>query len=98
MSSLDRDPTDVLLVVEMSRPQIVSWLSRLVDDMPDSLVPPGRDVAALEKALAPLYDEMREGDSLWLGQSRARAPEHAHVGIALVRDGQPAAYIRMVGP
>lgn len=98
MSSIDRDPTDVLLVVEMSQPQISSWLARLADDMPDHLTPPGRDPNTLEKTLAPLYEEMRDGDSLWLCQSRAKEPDHAHVGIALVREDRPVAYIRMVGP
>lgn len=91
-----REPTDIVLVVEMSLPQISSWLARLAEDMPDR-VPPHQDLDALKKDLAPLYDEMRAGDSLWLCQSIVMGPGHGHVGLALVRDGQPVVYIRVVG-
>ena len=45
---------------------------------------------------AQLYEELRDGDSLWLCRSRVIGPLHGHEGIALVRDKQPVIYIRII--
>ncbi|SCM79590.1 hypothetical protein KL86PLE_90534 [uncultured Pleomorphomonas sp.] len=55
-----------------------------------------RDLAKLKKGLSPLYDEMRDSDRLWLCRSREIGLLYGHEGIALVRDGRPIVYIRVV--
>jgi hypothetical protein len=55
-----------------------------------------RDLEILKRGLSPIFDEMQDGDSLWLCQSRFRAPLIGHEGVALVRDKRPLIYIRVL--
>jgi hypothetical protein len=91
--SVKRDPDGLALVVEVSLPQISSWLLHQFEDLPEHQLQHIRDLDLLRKTLAPLYDEMRDGDSLWL--CRSQIGPHAHEGVALVRDGKPVVYARM---
>lgn len=94
--SVKRDPEGLALVVEVTLPQISSWLMHQFEDLPEHLLQHIRDLDLLKKALAPLYDEMADGDSLWLCRSRQIGPPHGHEGIALVREGRPIIYVRLV--
>ncbi|WP_026792247.1 hypothetical protein [Pleomorphomonas oryzae] len=93
--SVKRDPEGLALVVEVTLPQISSWLMHQFEDLPEHLLQHIRDLDLLKKALAPLYDEMADGDSLWLCRGRPTGP-HADEGVALVREGRPILYMRMV--
>lgn len=95
-SSVKRDPKDIVLVIEVTLPQISNWILHQCGGLPEYLARLVRDLDVLKKGLAPLYDEMQEGDSLWLCRSEQIGPLYGHEGIALVRDGRPVVYIRMV--
>lgn len=97
-TTVRRDPTDVALVVEVTLPKISSWLMHHFEsqDLPEHLLQHIRDPDLLKKTLAPIYDDMRPGDSVWLCHSREIGPLHGHEGVALVRDGRPIVYIRFV--
>lgn len=96
LSHVTRDPEGLALVVEVTLPQISSWLMHRFEDLPEHLMQHIRDLELLREALAPLYGEMREGDSLWLCRSREIGHSHGHEGIALVRGGRPVVYVRAV--
>ncbi len=95
-SSVIRDPKNIVRVIEVTLPQISSWILYHWGGLPEYLAKHFRDLDLLKKGLAPLYDEMREGDSLWLCRSDQIGPLFGHEGIGLVRDGRVIIYIRMV--
>lgn len=93
--SVQRDPEGLALVIEVSLPQISSWLLHQFEDLPEHLLRHIRDPDLLRDMLSPLYDEKRDGDSLWLCRSHRAGAAHGHEGVALVRDGKPVIYLRM---
>ncbi|WP_460088497.1 hypothetical protein [Roseibium sp. LAB1] len=95
-SAVKRDPPDIELVKEVTLQQFSNWLMRHFGALPQHLVEPIRDLTTLKRGLAPIYEELRDGDSLWLCRSRVIGPLHGHEGIALVRDKQPVIYIRII--
>lgn len=95
-SHVVRNPEGIVRVIEVTLPQISSWLMHRLEGLPEHLMQHVRDLDLLKEGLAPLYDEMRDGDSLWLCRSQQIGPLHGHEGIALVRDGRPIIYIRVV--
>ena len=94
-SSVKPDPKDIVRVIEVTLPQISSWILQC-GGLPEYIARLVRDLDVLKKGLAPLYDEMQEGDSLWLCRSDQIGPLYGHEGIALVRDGRPVVYVRIV--
>jgi hypothetical protein len=91
-----RDPKDITLVIEVTLQQISDWVVYQAEGLPNHLMQRMHDLAELKKGLSPLYDEMRDGDSLWLCRSHEIGPLYGHEGIALVRNRQPVIYIRVV--
>ncbi|RFB79048.1 hypothetical protein [Methylovirgula sp. 4M-Z18] len=91
-----REPTDIEMVQEVTLQQLSDWLLRLFGALPEHLLQHFRDLEALKNGLSPIFNEMRDGDSLWLCQSRFRAPLWGHEGVALVRDNRPIVYILMM--
>jgi len=84
-----RGPTDIELVREVTLQQGSDWLLRRFEGLPDHFMQRFRDLEILKRGLSPIFDEMQDGDSLWLCQSRFRAPLIGHEGVALVRDKRP---------
>jgi hypothetical protein len=93
-ANVRRDPTDIELVQEVTLQQLSDWLLNLCDGLPEKYLKRIRDPDALKRGLSPIFKEMRDGDTIWLCQSRFRAPLYGHEGIALVRDKRPVVYIR----
>src|SRR5262249_23173792 len=98
-----RDPTDIELVSEATLQQISDWMMwrlqlREREDLPQlrDLVARIRDLDALKAGLSPIFNEMRDGDTTWLAQSRFRDTLIGHEGIALVRGDRPIVYIRVL--
>ncbi|MDT3380886.1 hypothetical protein RNI52_26405 [Labrys neptuniae] len=54
------------------------------------------DEAQIKQMLSPIFDEMRDGDSLWLCRSIVLGPLLGHRGIALVRAGRPLIYLKIL--
>jgi hypothetical protein len=94
--AVHRDPTDIELVKEVTLRQISDWLMRHYEGLPEHLLSRIRDLETLKDGLSPIFNEMREGDSIWLCQSRVRAPLWGSEGLALVRDNRPVIYIRVL--
>lgn len=90
------NPKNIVRVIEVTLPQISSWLMYQLEGLPEHLMQHVRDLDLLKEGLAPLYREMQDGDGLWLCRSDQIGPLHGHEGIALVRDGRPIVYIRVV--
>lgn len=95
-SHVTHDTDDIALVVEVTLPQISSWLLNRFEDPPEHVLQHIRDPDLLKEGLAPLYDEMQAGDSLWLCRSRVGGGPHGHEGVALVRDGRAVVYVKVV--
>jgi hypothetical protein len=95
-TSVQRDPEDIELVHEVTLRQLSDWLLRLMDGLPEHYLELVRDLDALKSGLSPIFKEIQEGDTIWLGKSRLRGPLWGHEGIALVRDNRPIVYIRAV--
>lgn len=93
-----RDPKDIALVIQVSLQQISGWLLYQFEGLglPDHLMQHIRDLDLLKQGLAPLYDEMLDGDSLWLCRSRSIGPLYGNEGIALVRNRRPIIYLRVL--
>ncbi|MDB5997082.1 MAG: hypothetical protein JWP42_4218 [Pseudomonas sp.] len=93
-SAVRHNPIDVELVRELTLQGISDWLLHMTAGvLPEHFSRRIRNLATLEADLSPLFDGMREGDTLWLCQSRFRAPLVGHEGIARVRAGQPLIYM-----
>jgi len=95
-NAVKRDPTDIELVQEVTLQQLSDWLMRRFEGLPEHLLRRIRDLETLKNGLSPIFNEMRDGDSIWLCQSRFTAPLWGHEGFALVRDNRPAIYIRVL--
>lgn len=96
MSRLHYDPSDLELLEETTPEGFVAWFIERcggIDSLPESLI---EKLHHPETELAPLLDPMMPGDTLWLARSRVIAPLWGHEGIALVRDGRPIVYLRVM--
>jgi hypothetical protein len=93
-TSVQRDPKDIELVQEVTLQQLSDWLLRLMNGLPEHYLEFVRNLDALKSGLSPIFKEMRDGDTIWLGQSRLRGPLYGHKGIAMVHDKRPIVYIR----
>lgn len=89
------NPDDIELVREVSLRQVSDWLLSFIGDGPHPLVDRIRDLEALKEHFSPILSRMQEGDTMWLARSQRRGALYGHEGIALVRDGQPAEYMRV---
>jgi hypothetical protein len=92
--SIHRDPADVELVREVTLQEISDWLVPRFEGLPAHLMERIRNLEALKVAFGPIYNEMREGDSIWFCQSKIRADLWGSEGFALVRDGRAVIYLR----
>ena len=95
-TAVKRDPVDIELVKEVTLQQLSDWLMLHFEGLPRHLVEPIRDLEALKRGLSPIYDELCDGDSIWLCRSLIIGPLHGHEGVALVRDKRPVIYIRVI--
>jgi hypothetical protein len=95
-TSVHRDPGDIVLVRELTLQQLSDWMLRQYEifRLPERYLNLFRDLDRLKSGLSPIFKEMREGDTIWLAESRVRGPLWGHEGIALVRDARPIVYIR----
>jgi hypothetical protein len=91
--SVRYNPTDLELLPQTTPQDARDWIFQQFGGVPQDIVNrfPGPEVA-----LAPLLDVMTPGDALWLCRSRKRAPLYGNAGVALVRDGQPILYMRLL--
>lgn len=94
-NAVRREPTDIELIQEITLRWLSDWLIQRAEGLPEHLLQRIRDLAALRDSLSAIFNDMREGDSIWLCQSRVRAPLWGHEGVALVRDNRPIVYIRI---
>lgn len=94
-NAVRREPTDIELVQEITLQWLSDWLIQRAEGLPEHLLQRIRDLATLKDSLSPIFNDMREGDSVWLCQSQVRAPLRGHEGVALVRNNRPIVYIRM---
>lgn len=93
-SAVRHNPADLELVREVTLQDLSDWLLLTgAALLPEHLSQRVRNLGSLKEDLSPLFDGMREGDSLWLCRSRFRAPLFGHEGIARVRDGLPVVYV-----
>lgn len=93
---LDRNPGDLELVEETTPDKFREWLIEKVGEFgrfPLDFVERLPDPRA---RLAPLLDSMTTGDSLWLCRTKRRGPLYGNEGVALVRDGKPILYVRVI--
>lgn len=70
------------------------WLLSFIGEGPHPLVDRVRDLESLKEHFSPILNRMQEGDTIWLARSQRRGPLYGHEGLALVRNGQPAEYVR----
>jgi hypothetical protein len=97
-SSVKRNPTDLKLIREVTLQQYSNWLMEKFEGLIQSqeIIEKIQDLDKQRIYLSPIFDEMRDGDSLWLSQSQQIGPLYGHEGIALVRDQHPLIYIRII--
>ena len=96
MSPLHYNPTGLDLLQEATPEGSLEWVLQQFggpENLPEHIV---ERLRIPEVALAPLLDAMTNGDELWLCQSEKLGPLLGHKGIALVRDGQPIIYMRVI--
>jgi hypothetical protein len=93
---VQRDPTDIELVREVTLQQLSDWLMWHLQGLPEQYLKRIRDLDSLKDGLAPIFKEMRDGDTIWLGESQYREPLYGHEGVALVRGERPIVYIRVL--
>ena len=55
-----------------------------------------RNEGEFRNLLSPIFNEMMEGDALWICRSRVVGPLLGHRGIALVREGRTRVYVQMI--
>ncbi|MFN4016409.1 MAG: hypothetical protein ACK4JB_13805 [Reyranella sp.] len=89
------NPDDIELVREVSLWQVSDWLLSFMGEAPNPLADRIRDLEALREHFSPILGRMQEGDTMWLARSKQRGALYGHEGIALVRNGQPAEYMRV---
>jgi hypothetical protein len=96
-TSIHRDPEDIVLVRELTLQQLSDWMLQQYEifRLPERYLKLFRDFDRLKSGLSPIFKEMREGDTIWVAESRLRASLWGHEGIALVRNSRPVVYIRM---
>ncbi|MGH6808619.1 MAG: hypothetical protein ACREEJ_17535 [Ensifer adhaerens] len=87
------NPTDLELLQETTPEDSRDWNFQQLGGVPQHIVDrlPGPEVE-----LAPLLDAMMPMDSLWLCRSQKVGPLYGNSGVALVRDGQPILYMRLL--
>lgn len=90
-----RYPKDVELIREVSLEDLSSWLAEHFEGLPQ-FQERVRDLTELRDILSPIFNEMRDGDEVWVCQSQRRAPLFGHEGVALVRVGRPVLYVRVI--
>ncbi|MBO6512024.1 hypothetical protein [Roseibium sp.] len=98
VSSVKRNPTALKMVREVSLQQYSQWLMEKFEKFhpPTELIEQLQDLDNQRTYLSAIFDEMHDGDSLWLCQSQKIGPLSGHEGIALVRDGRPIIYVRLI--
>lgn len=90
------DPHDLRLVEETTAQTFVEPLlqmlgpSFLTADIVDRIRAQPKDV------IAPLLDAFEAEDGLWFCESERIGPLYGHKGIALVRNGRPVIYLRII--
>ncbi|OCP17770.1 MULTISPECIES: hypothetical protein [unclassified Ensifer] len=87
------NPTNLELVRETSPEDARDWLFQQLGGVPQHIVERFPDP---EIVFAPLLDAMTPGDSLWFCRSQKKGPLYGEAGVALVRDGQPILYMRLL--
>lgn len=95
MTRLDCSPDDVELVQEITPEGFGDWIAQKIEYEFGAREFLDR-VPAPHVLLSPLLDAMAAGDCLWLCRSKHRGVLHGNEGVALVRDGQPILYLRVI--
>lgn len=91
-------PTNLDLdIVQKTTPsEFVEWVIRKFgDSLPKSIVDRFR-AHPIDEELAPMLNALEDGDALWLCKSRKMGPLYGHEGVALVRNGRPLIYLRVI--
>lgn len=97
MSELIRNPAGLELVEQATLSGFREWTIQMLGGRLNGLPQNAVDAVNNPKSmLAPLLDLMQPGDQLWRCRSEKRGPLYGHEGVAVVRDGRPILYMRML--
>lgn len=96
MSKLIHNPVGLELVQETTLSGFRDWCVHRFggfDGFPQNVL---ERLNKPEAILAPLLDDLKSGDELWICRSLERGVLYGHEGIALVRNGQPLLYLLII--
>lgn len=91
-----RNPKDIVLTKEVTLQEIADWLLKIFGPSSEHISSDVRDLDMLKEKLSPIYSELKDGDQVWLCCSQVRGPLTGHEGVALVRNGQPVIYKKII--
>ncbi|MEP3049388.1 MAG: hypothetical protein ABJL55_16190 [Roseibium sp.] len=81
--SLHQNPTDIELIKEVTLQEFFEWLLQFFEgQLPEHIKARLKDLNALKMGFAPIYEELKDGDSVWLCRSRIKGPLIGHEGRA----------------